>query len=238
MFFAVVIFVYIYAIKCSHVEILDQVYHIFEDNFAEICIVPNIRKCIRTYRNVYTLYLHKGASTWTEHTENFCMMTSSNGNIFRVAGSRAICAGNSPVTGEFPHKGQWRGALTFFLICAWISGSVNNHEAGDLRRNRAHYDVTVIKYVFKFKCTSPWDPWVKATYFSLLSVAHFPLFWSLDKHFIDVIMTTMASQITSLMVVHSIVYSGADQRKHQSSASLAFVRGIHRDRWISRTKGQ
>ena len=49
-------------------------------------------------------------------------------------------------------------------------------------------------------------------------------------HFIDVIMTTMASQITSLAVVCSIVYSGADQRKHQSSASLAFVRGIHRDR--------
>ena len=41
-------------------------------------------------------------------------------------------------------------------------------------------------------------------------------------------MTTMASQITSLTVVYSMVYSGADQRKHQSSASLAFVRGIHR----------
>ena len=41
-------------------------------------------------------------------------------------------------------------------------------------------------------------------------------------------MTTMASQITSLMVVYSTVYSGADQRKYQSSASLAFVRGIHR----------
>ena len=51
-------------------------------------------------------------------------------------------------------------------------------------------------------------------------------------------MTTIASQITSLTVVYSIVYSGADQRKHQSSASLAFVRGIHRDRWIPRTKGQ
>ena len=47
-------------------------------------------------------------------------------------------------------------------------------------------------------------------------------------HYDDVIMTTMASQITSLMIVYSIVYSGADQRKHQSSASLAFVRGIHR----------
>ena len=47
-------------------------------------------------------------------------------------------------------------------------------------------------------------------------------------HYDDVIMGAMSSQITSLMIVYSTVYSGADQRKHQSSASLAFVRGIHR----------
>ena len=41
------------------------------------------------------------------------------------------------------HKGQWRRALMFSLICAWINGWVNNREAGDLRRNRAHYDVIV-----------------------------------------------------------------------------------------------
>ena len=39
------------------------------------------------------------------------------------------------------HKGQWRGALMFSVICAWINGWVNNREAGDLRRHRAHYDV-------------------------------------------------------------------------------------------------
>ena len=49
-------------------------------------------------------------------------------------------------------------------------------------------------------------------------------------HYIDVMKTTVAPQITSLAVVYSIVYSDADARKHQSSASLAFVRGIHRDR--------
>ena len=47
-------------------------------------------------------------------------------------------------------------------------------------------------------------------------------------HYDDVTMSLMASQITSLTGVYSTVYSGADQRKHQSSASLAFVRGIHR----------
>ena len=47
-------------------------------------------------------------------------------------------------------------------------------------------------------------------------------------HYGDVIMGAMASQITSLTIVYSTVYSDADQRKYQSSASLAFVRGIHR----------
>ena len=49
-----------------------------------------------------------------------------------------------------------------------------------------------------------------------------------QTHYNDVIMGAVASQITSLTIVYSIVYSGADQRKHQSSASLAFVWGIHR----------
>ena len=49
-----------------------------------------------------------------------------------------------------------------------------------------------------------------------------------DIHYNDVIMSVMVSQITSLMIVYSSIDWGADQRKHQSSASLAFVRVIHR----------
>ena len=45
----------------------------------------------------------------------------------------------SPV--NFPHKGQWRGALMFSVICAWMNGWVNTREAGDLRRHRAHYEL-------------------------------------------------------------------------------------------------
>ena len=44
-----------------------------------------------------------------------------------------------------PHKGQWRGALMFSLICTRINGWVNNCEAGDLRNHRAHYDVIVVQ---------------------------------------------------------------------------------------------
>ena len=71
------------------------------------------------------------------------MMTSSNGNSFRVTGH--LC-------GEFTGhrwiprtKASDAKGLMFSLICAWINGWVTNGEAGNLRRHRAHYDVTVIK---------------------------------------------------------------------------------------------
>ena len=70
------------------------------------------------------------------------VMTSSNGNIFRVTG---------PLCREFTghrwiphHKSQWRGALIFSLICFWINAWVNNREADDLRRHCPHYDVIVM----------------------------------------------------------------------------------------------
>ena len=56
----------------------------------------------------------------------------------------ALCTGNSPVPVNSPHKGQWRGALMFSLIYAWINDWVNNREAGDLKRHRGHYDVNVM----------------------------------------------------------------------------------------------
>ena len=55
-----------------------------------------------------------------------------------------LCAGNSPVPVNSPHKGQWLGALMFSLICAWIYDWVNDRETGDLRRHRGHYDVNVM----------------------------------------------------------------------------------------------
>ena len=66
------------------------------------------------------------------------MMTSSNGNIFPRYWPFVRGFHWSPVNS--PHKGQWRGALMFSWICVWI----NNREAGDLRRYRAHYDVIVM----------------------------------------------------------------------------------------------
>ena len=48
------------------------------------------------------------------------------------------------------HKGHWCGALMFSLICVWINDWVNNREAGDLRRHRGHYDVTVMIFYSSF----------------------------------------------------------------------------------------
>ena len=74
------------------------------------------------------------------------MMTSSNGIIFRVTG---------PLCGEFTGR-RWipltKELFMFSFICAWISGWVNNHKAGDLRRHRVHYDVTVMNNICPIKC--------------------------------------------------------------------------------------
>ena len=55
-----------------------------------------------------------------------------------------ICIWINVWVNNSPHKGQRRGALMFSLICVWINVWVNNHEAGDLRRYRTHYDVIVM----------------------------------------------------------------------------------------------
>ena len=66
-----------------------------------------------------------------------------------------------------PHKGQWRGALMFSLICVWINGWVNNREAGDLRRHGAHYDVIVMYWsLFPGLVLNRWIRYIKHDIFS------------------------------------------------------------------------
>ena len=72
-----------------------------------------------------------GATWWRHQMETFSALL-------------AICAGNSPVPGEFPTQRPVTRSFDIFLICVWINGWVNNRETGDLRRHRAHYDITVI----------------------------------------------------------------------------------------------
>ena len=90
-----------------------------------------------------------------------------------------------------------------WLIASWTTGNSVNFES--------KYD----------------SRWWNTSLFKLAAILFIPQLAGLIKYS-DVIMGAMASQTTSLTVVYSTVYSGADQRKHQSSASLAFVRRIHR----------
>ena len=88
-------------------------------------------------------------------------------------------------------------------------------------------DPHTLSYMFHRGRSSAICVTIQCTVITLLMVRYCPT-KSRGTHYFDVIMGAMASQITSLTVVHSKVHSGADQRKHQSSASLAFMRGIHR----------
>ena len=94
--------------------------------------------------------------------------------------------------------------------------------------NRIAYVISITT-IHIYKPIVPWWHVVKCANIGscncLSLVRHQTITWT---HYDDVIMTMLASQITSLTVVYSIVYSGVNQRKHQSSASLAFVREIHR----------
>ena len=97
--------------------------------------------------HVYVIYLPSNCAIHSvmTHTPGFLlnMMTSSNENIFPRDWPFVRGIHRSPVNS--PHKGQWRGALMFSLICAWIFDWATNREAGDLRRHRVHYDVIVMK---------------------------------------------------------------------------------------------
>ena len=81
----------------------------------------------------FTLRLSIFHITWWRHQmETFSALLS-------------ICAGNSPVPSEFPAQRPVTRSFVVSLICVWIIGWVNNREAGDLRRYRAHYDVIVMR---------------------------------------------------------------------------------------------
>ena len=117
----------------------------------------------------------------------------------------AICAGNSPVPGEFPAQRPVTQSFDVFF---------------DLRLNKR---LSKQSWGWWFETLSR-PSWRHRNIVYAQQQASFVADLLRGRHYSDVIMDAMASQITSL----KIVYSGADQIKHESSPSLAFVRGIHR----------
>ena len=117
--------------------------------------------CVCAHYNTRMYHTHMHAYMWPSHcldnglSPNRCQAIIQNKRVFPSHDDvikwkhfprywpfvRGIH--RSPVNS--PHKGQWRGALMFSLICARIKVWVNNGEAGNLRRHRAHYGVIVMK---------------------------------------------------------------------------------------------
>ena len=75
------------------------------------------------------------------------------------------------VLANSPHKGQWRGALMFSLICAWIKGWINNGEAVDFRRHRFHYDVTLIWNLFNIFISYRLPKTTKGVQYTIIAIA-------------------------------------------------------------------
>ena len=116
-------------ICCFH-ACLFEIHSLPQESFPAVlnhnvpAVLPEMTLIAKT--RIFDSYTH---SWWRHQKEIFSALL-------------ALCAGidRSPVNS--PHKGQWRGALILFLMGAWIHGWVNNREDADLRRHRAHHDVT------------------------------------------------------------------------------------------------
>ena len=128
-----------------------------------------------------------------------------------------------------PHNGQGKACLLLrvnaktsylqlVIMEIWYFCSVHSVYAGSILESEHAYVVECHYNTVQFISIR-----ITSTYGTAMTAAECK-----SDHYDDVIMAPMASQITSLTIVYSTVYSGADQRKHQSSASLAFVWGIHR----------
>ena len=105
-----------------------------------------------SWRSTHLLYLYFLFSWW-RHQMKTCFAS-----LAFVRGIHRWLRGihRSPVSS--PHTDQWRGALMFSFICVWTNGAVNNQDVGDLRRHRAHYDVTVTWCRIMIQWSRyPWD---------------------------------------------------------------------------------
>ena len=111
--------------------------------------LPIISRLYQDHSSNYPSAMKDNRQIWC----NIIIMKSLNGSIFHFTGPFFVkFTGHKwihllwmhSLVMNSPHKGQWRGALMFSLICTWTNGWVNNRDAGDLRCHRTHYNVTVM----------------------------------------------------------------------------------------------
>ena len=118
----------------SNINLIEVAYHIFLNH-----ILIDRQPRSTTYgvlkNRIHVRILHDDVIKWKHFPRNWPFVREIH---------------RSPV--NFPHKGQWRGALMFSLMYAWINDWVNNREAGDLRLQHGHYDVIVMTLQELMEC--------------------------------------------------------------------------------------
>ena len=231
---------------CSFANVHDK------DLLFRKCIYKSFESCFFTEVDLlkawrlWTWYL---ISKWRLHNLN-TFNTWWRHQMETFSALQALCGWNSPVTGEFPAQSPvTRSFDVFFDLClnkrlskqswrCWFetpSRSLWRHSNEIIALWHSWYALTSLRHHDACRCLGvkrvpdrmQTSCWLDCDYDAT---------WS--YHYSDVMMGAMASQITSLKIVYSTVYSGADQRKHQSSASLALRGEFTGDRGIPRTNGQ
>ena len=121
-----------------------------------------------TLRNSWMIF-HDSISWWRHQIETFSALL-------------AICAGNSPVPGEFPTQRPVTRSFDVYFDLRPINGWVNNREAGDLRRHRAHYDVIVMCHKIRAVGNSSYSKWFKTLKFRDESNRRIPCAYTWPTH--------------------------------------------------------
>ena len=147
----------------------------------------------------------------------------SGGNQLQVPVSEILWWRHQMWPVNYPHKGQWRGALIFSLLCTWLNGWVSNREAGDSRRHCAHYDVIVMRLAsleISNMCIKESDQHYN-DHDSVIPDYQWRSVWSvpgiipchIEWHYNGVIISGMASHISKPTIVCSTVYSKRRSKK-------------------------
>ena len=191
---------------------------------------------VETYFFAYSsvLFLHDDVITWKHFPRYWSFVQGLHG---------------SPVNS--PHKGQWHRALMVSLICTWIKGWEKNLEAGDLRCHHTHYDITIMNMKKRISCSGRMalrffikeeisaslifsnnsKTGLEENYLSTAHDCHIRYVY----HYSDVIMSSMSSQITSVLIVCSTVCSGTDQENIKTSRDWPLWWESAVDWWIPHT---
>ena len=201
---------------------------IFLTNYGIVCCQP-VSMCSLQWR-------HNGSNGVSNHQPHHCLLNrlfrrrSKKTSKPRITG---LCAENSPVTCEFPPQMASNAENISIWWCHHVKNNINsvfNYSPTNVKWMRF-----VRRYGLFWFVAGSVSHILQKLHFSHSRILRIPSAneTTLLDYYNDVIMSATASQITSLTIVYSVVCSGTDERKPQTSASMAFVRGIHR--WPTNT---